>query len=293
MNNRKRLILYSVGIILMIFQIAIYLYFRSILVNSYLELNGFDKFLSIILILLFITIGIIHILLFFDLLKHIPNIKEKLFKFSASLVLIPISGIVLLSDATILSDIGKEYILFDVTNEWSILFAFSVFHILTFLYSGYITRNIGVAKTGLREAINSSNENMYKSFNQIIVISSTVGVVFAILFLFNIFNFLTYENYVVVLALIMMTLLMIPIAIFICFYIIKFHKKPINKWLDENEWFISIKGMAIALISGWGFILIGILLSLQLANFSLIIWLIMTIFLQLGITSIYALLKYR
>lgn len=293
MTDKKRFILYLIGVILMFVQLGIYIYFMSILKPSYTDLSAFDNILSAFLIIVFISIGLIHVFLFIDLLKHIPDVLSKLWKFSIALVLFPISGIILLSDVTILSDIGKEYLLFDISTEWYMLFVFSFLHLITFIYSWVITKNFTTEKYRFIEAINSGNETMYKSLNQITIISSVSGIIFSILFIFNIFDFLTYEKHIVALALIMMMLLVIPIAIFIGFWIIKFYNKPISKWLDENEWFITIKGMAIALINGWILICIGILLSVLITSFSIIIWLIMTIFIQLAILSIYSLLKYR
>ncbi len=291
MKERFRIVGFIGSIVFSTLLIFLFLYLRSKLLFSPLDpsIPGLDV-ISLIIILGYIWIGCYHLYLFFYLLKHTPSLQSNLWKYAIAFVFVLLSGILLISDATILMDIGKEYQNFDVSSEWILMFGLMGFHILTLLFSYYFTTQLQANRTRLFDSIQSGNNQMFVLTYQIMSICGVAGILLTGMYFLGGWNLIALQHRVGFI-LTSSVLLGLPLITFGGFWFMKFHKKPFIKWLDEHEWYLTTMGMSISLIIGWIIMAIGIGISGFIDGFSTIIWFLLCVFIQIEVLAIYVLFQ--
>lgn len=285
MTKNRSLVFLLLSALFVLGSIAIYIYFRSVMKQGIADLPSAINILVFVLIFIYIFVGIYHLFVLFQLLQKIPVQSGSTWVFSTVFILITLSGIILLTDVTLLSDIGKEYLVFDVSNEWNMLFGFTLFHLLTVILSYFIIVEDKTPKQSIFETIRTGSDQMYSSLYQIIAISGLIGAVMSSIFVSGLVNDTVLNDYLVSITIFLAGLIALPTILFVFFWYIKFHRKPLIHWMDEHEWLLSIKGMSYALVLGWIFMGLGVLLSILGISISLIIWFVLTVFLQFLILS--------
>ncbi len=293
MLKKYKKVIFIISAILIILQGAIFFYFRETLVPGFDILTWPIKVMSIVLLPIYILLGIFHLVILLELLKCIPSQTKNPFLLSLGVVLVTVSGITLLSDITILSDIGKEYLYFSVTNEWYMLFGFTLFHFLSLLYIYLISRRLEVEGIKFTDAIHSGNDQMFLSLYQIVGISGFVGFIVTTLFLFNVVDFLTYQSYLTGLLLMLSALVLLPVFLFISYWVIKFRKIAVETWFDELQSRLTVQGISWAMLFGLLTGALGIFLSIIGVTVNLVYWLLMMFFIELTIISVLVILKTR
>jgi len=293
MYSRHKKTIYTLAVFLILLQAAIFLYFRDTLVPGFDELTWPIKAMSLALLPIYVILGLFHLSILFELLKSISNQYKNPILLSGGVILVTLSGITLLSDITILSDIGKEYLYFSVDNEWLMLFGFTVFHMLTLTYIYLISSRINPATVKLIDTIKEGNDQMFKSLYQIVGISGLLGSILTLLFLFNVLDFLTYESYLTGFMFLISALILLPVFLYLAYWLIKFRKVSFKNWFDEMQWRVSANGITLSLIWGWLLGTIGVFLSVFGITISLIYWSFLVFFSQLAIIAVYVLLEIR
>ncbi len=228
-NKEKFLRLFGIITIAMLaYCVFAYIYFNLKLTPDLTELTIQMQTISTIIIPSFVVIGIYHIILLTNALQTLDG----KFKDSVYLVLIILSGITLLSDATLLSDMGKEYLLFDITDQWILLYGFTAAHIVTVIW-GYIHMIKYPSDKKLFEPSKGSDDRIFVSIHHIGLIAGILGlcgIIFA-----QIGIIFVPEKFITLFIILVAALALCPFIIFIIFWVIKLKKIPISKWLDEKQ----------------------------------------------------------
>ena len=126
--KRKALInIFSMAAFLMLaYSVAAYVYLQTNLTPQLPELTtGLLRTIGNLIVPALFIAGLFHLYLLAQALKTLTG----RFWSSVLYVLVLLSGVMLFSDLAILSDIGKEYLIFDVTNEWIMLYCFAGLHL--------------------------------------------------------------------------------------------------------------------------------------------------------------------
>lgn len=204
-----------------VYCLAVYIVLQKELVPGLAELPPGLFAASLVVPFALLAAGLFHIFLLADLLKRLTG----RFLDSLFILLVIASGIFLLSDITLLSDIGKEYRLFDVTNEWAMLYGFTIFHLFVII--------TGVVVLKKRRAhAEGKNEAAYFTVHHIALISGLLGVAGVFLAMSGAAVPLRYATgFMVTLA----VLALIPLLFILIYWRLRFLKERKKITMDEKQ----------------------------------------------------------
>ena len=284
----KRNILKAYGLISIIIYalcIGTYFYLRRELVPELTEITPLINIISGFIIITHVIIGIYHLVMLVNGLKNLTG----RFIFSIYISLVIISGITLLSDAAQLSDIGKEYLYFDIASQWNILMGFAFFHLITMIVGTIILWKSKIGEKLFRPAMD--NEELFMSIHQIGLITGVLGLAGTIITSTGI---LVPERYTAHFMVFTAGLVMAPSVLFATYWILKLRKKPLNEWLDEMQ----VKQAATAAIISLAlsvpiYILAVISQILKVMDYGTAFWVLVLAFVQITIYSLTVLIRKR
>jgi hypothetical protein len=206
-------------------------------------------------------------------------------------VLVLLSGVMLFSDLAILSDIGKEYLIFDVTNEWIMLYCFAGLHLVAMVFGLVAVKRAPDKGEKLFEAFAKSAEGLFLSMHQISLVSGVLGVLGVILAKTNL---LVDERFSGSFAILLAGLALVPLAMIVVFWIVKIRKKPVKEWMDEKQLSDTALGGLCGLIAGVIFYAVVFVLDffkifVQPVSF----WILPMFFIQLIVYSAVVMIRNR
>lgn len=262
--KKGKLLINAFGLLSMIGMVVcflIYLHIQPLLTPEMPIPTPEIQILGPITIPLIFLAGIYHIFLLLFALESFSNDINHIFAHSLYIALILLSGIFILSDVTLLSDIGKEYTLWDVSMEWQMLYGFTIFHIITMVIGFFLNRNRATFKfQKILGAINNGNDALFIAIHQIGLICGLSGVACVILVVYIPIA----ERFKSAWLMALSFIAVIPWAFIIIYWIIKSRKKPLAAWIDEKQFSDTAIG---ALIMGGAFmLLIGIFYILDITH---------------------------
>ncbi|MBN2851928.1 MAG: hypothetical protein JXQ23_04245 [Clostridia bacterium] len=209
-----------------------YCYLKPRLTTTLTEHTALLKSIEMLMIPALAIIGLFHLYLIFKLLSELPHINQKVFLHSVSIVLVLLSGIMLLSDATILSDIGKEYGLFDVSGEWDMLFVLMTFH-FTASTAGILLSGRNGESAGIKaffEAIREGSDILFLSLHQVTFICGASGILVIVLTQISSLSQLVKSSVSFMLSM----LFILPVVLFMLYWVFRNRKRAVSQWLDEK-----------------------------------------------------------
>ena len=284
----KRNILKAYGLISIIIYtlcIGTYFYLRRELVPELTEITPIINIISGFIIITHVIVGIYHLVMLVNGLKNLTG----RFIFSIYISLVIISGITLLSDAAQLSDIGKEYLYFDIASQWNILMVFAFFHLITMIVGTLILWKNKTGEKLFRPA--ADNEELFMSIHQIGLITGVLGLAGTIITSTGI---LVPERYTTHFMVFTAGLVMAPAVLFTTYWILKLRKKPLPEWLDEMQ----VKQAAAAAIISLAlsvpiYILAVISQIFKVMDYGTAFWILALAFVQITIYSLTVLIRKR
>jgi hypothetical protein len=202
--------------------------------------------------------GIYHIILLVRAFRTLEGRDRRLFPHSLFIVAVVLSGVLILSDYTLLSDIGKEYPYWDVYEQWLMLYGFTVFHIAVTAWGllvGWVRR---VAVTAAHPGPGS--DAFFLAMNQIGVLCGGLGIAACVASLWGIVPDRFRAGWLVTLAI----LAVFPLAVFLFYIVVRNRKKTIGTWFDEKQ---MADTAAAALFSVFAMMLVLVPVSIVEASF--------------------------
>ena len=278
MKNKTFLtVLGIVSFVMLAYCIYAYIHLQSELTPDLVELSTGIKTIGNMIIPALAVVGIYHLVLLVNALKTIRGS----FWGSLYIVCITLSGILLLSDLTLLSDIGKEYLLFDVTGSWLMIYVFTALHILAIIW-GFIYMRKNPADRKLFEASNDREGRIFLSMHHIGLISGMLG--FCGVIAANVQKAVA-ERFTDSLMVIMTGLALIPLILFAIYWIVKLVRIPRRSWLDEKQFSDTMFGALFSMVVAvplYALICVMDLLGIEL---NIMTWILGVFFIQLGVFS--------
>ncbi|NSW52127.1 MAG: hypothetical protein HPY85_06455 [Anaerolineae bacterium] len=135
MNEQSRkfrsfaLVLGILSLVGILYNVGAYRYLQHILVPSLQVIPPAVDRITIGLALAFFTLAIYHLTLLVFTLRLVSHLQTRFFLGAFWLVLLVTSGVLILSDITILHDQGKEYIYWDISGQWNMLYGITGLHL--------------------------------------------------------------------------------------------------------------------------------------------------------------------
>jgi hypothetical protein len=202
-------------------------------------------------------------------------------KTSLYVIVIILSGVFLFSDVAMLSDIGKEYLYWDVSSSFHILYGFTALHIITILIDMLSNKNKQQKKTSL--------EVMYISVHQIGAICGALGFLSGVL---AAFGGIVPQRFTIQLIIALSIIAIFPLLFYIIYWKIKLRKKPISEWWDEKNIQDSAIGALITLAISVPIYFVIIIIQLWIIfEPSIVFWILAIFFVQIFIYSASVLIR--
>lgn len=149
----------------LVYCLLIFMFLQKYLAPDAAELSVGLQAASFTVLPTLLAAGLFHIYLLTGLLRRLTG----RFLNSLFVLLVIGSGILLCADVTLLSDIGKEYRLLDVSDQWAMLYAFTAFHLGVVLAGAVILQRIKAVPSGGMEAV-------YLTVHHIALASGILGI---------------------------------------------------------------------------------------------------------------------
>ncbi len=299
MKNRKRIIMNILAVFTLIgllYCFAAYLYIQPRLTPSMPEPSRHIQTLGALTIPVFVTAGIYHLMLLSRMLKILTANNDRTFGYSFFTVLVILSGITLLSDATLLSEIGKEYVLWDVTGQWNMLYGFTVFHIAVSVFGMILARKSVSPGTHLFEAMRTGRDKLFLAMHQIGLLCGIAGIVGTVLPM----NAAGLDlpgvphTYREALMLVFSILALFPAGLILLYWIVKNRSKPLAQWFDEKQMSdTAAAGLMATAVSLFLLYIFGIISIYKVSALPVSFWLLLVFFVNLAVFSAATLARNR
>lgn len=292
MNNKRITKFLAISSLIgIVYCMAVFIYTNSLLKPEiYVPANKITMVGYFILPTYFI-LGLYHVSLLADALKVLANKEKNTFIHSLYIILIILSGITLLSDISILSDIGNEYMFYNVKDQWLMLYGFTIFHLIMVICGIQSSRKNKDTKIYLLEGIR--NDAMFISIYQITFICGLLGIGGIILSMSGLISSIITERYKIVYMLLFSGLSLFPLLSFLVYWIVKNKTKPFSAWFDEMQIFNTAIGALVSIIITLPLIIIFTLVSIHIISLQGSFWLLLIFFIFLVTFSGTVMLKNR
>lgn len=241
-TKRTNLILFILAALAAVYTTAVYAILQTTLSPALDPLPEWLFNLGNTLAFSFLLIAIYHLYLLFRTLRSLPNTRNP-FWYAAMLVGVILSGIFILADITQLGDIGKEYLYWDVSGAWFMLYG-SMFGHLLFMVWGFLTvRSLPAAEETFFQQMRAGNDVLFQVLNNIGVFCGLLGFIGIAAS-----NWATIpERFRSGAMLIFSLLAVLPWASLLAYWAIKNRKASLGKWLDEKQMVDTAKGALVSM----------------------------------------------
>lgn len=263
MKKRMKLVSFIIGsfaIFGMGYNLWAYQQLKEILVPDNIVLPPIVDSYTIGILVSFLFVAIFHLLLLFHTFYFLPKMTRRHFwgaLFFCSLVL---SGLYIASDAALLHDLGNEYLFWDISMEWVILFTTSILQ-LALMLIGFVI--LAADKTespfALFPKAEKFDENMFIIVTQVGLICGVIGL--AMLPMPKIMGVTDHyrDGFLITLTI----LALLPFTSSIIYWLIRNRGKEFSQILDEKQFQDVSFGGLIATFILIIAIVFGLILSKQ------------------------------
>lgn len=227
--KQKSFIIFAVcAIIAWLYCLGTYIFLQINLVPSLAEPTGTMNTLANFLIPAMVLIGSVHLALLIRKLKTLNGT----FLDAVFTVMIVLSGIFLLSDITLLSDIGKEYRLFDVTTEWIMLYGFTALHGITLIFGTILIAGSREHDKKLFRIPRERQEHVFLSMHYIALVCGISGMLGIAV---SMTGLITPMRFRFLLMGVVSVLIVCPLALIVIYWVISMKKSKTGEWTDEKQ----------------------------------------------------------
>ena len=267
----------TVSVAMLLYCLIAYIHLH-IELSAALPISKSTELIGIFVIPALAIVGVYHIVLLVNALRSVTG---KLIS-AVYIVMIAISGITIFSDLTILSEIGKEYMLWDVTDQWIIIYGFTALHIFVVIWGLFRIKSSVISL--------SSNDRFFLSMHHIGLISGPLGLAGVIIANSGLLAPMRYAAFVTVL---LAGLAIFPLLIITVYWIMKLRRIKIQEWLDEKQLTDSAIGALVSLVVSIPVYVLICVLDLFRLSLSASSWMLGLFFVQLSVFSVVLTLRNR
>jgi hypothetical protein len=174
--------------------------------------------------------GLYHILLLARAFRTLAERERNLFPHSLYMVAVVLSGATLLSDLTLLSDIGKEYARWDVKDQWLMLYGFTAFHCIV-VACGVLAGGRGARRDAAPREPVCGSDAFFLTMHQIGAACGVLGIAGLFLSLRDIVPDRFRDPWMLAVS----CLALFPLAVYLVYMIVRNGRRPIATWFDEKQ----------------------------------------------------------
>lgn len=279
----KRAVWNALGILSLtglVYCLFAYIYMQRMLTPAMADLTATLRTLSWLIPPFLLLAGIYHLFLLVDALKALTGKEERSWVHSVYLLCIVLSGLMLLSDVTLLSDIGKEYTLFDVRQEWRMVYGFTGFHLAVTLWGVLFSFRNNMSRRSLLSGMIQGRDTFFVAIHRIGFLCGLLGMLSVFLATTDIIDVaLQYKQYWLLL---LSGLSIFPLVLVIIYWMVRNRKRLVSDWLDEKQMQDTAIGAMVAMaLFMTALIVSGILVLLGVLAFPTFFWLCLLFFICL------------
>lgn len=222
----------SLAVLAMVYCFWVYFKLRVLLVPSLTEITPQIDRMTIGIILSVFLIAVFHLFLLVFSLRRLTAQEQPGFLNAAFFSAVIFSGILILSDAALLHDLGKEYLIWDVSMEWTMLLVISGYQMLVMLIGLFLqARTAPQPDVMLFESIRRGDDVVFISLNQVGLVCAVVGLVL----LFPPYLFPLAERYRAIWLLALAGLAVAPLILIALYWLLRNRQNKLNTLLDEKQ----------------------------------------------------------
>jgi len=236
----------------LLYCLAAYLYIQPRLTPAMTEPSPTIRTVGNITVPALFLTGLYHIVLLVRAFRTLAGRERNLFPHSLYMIAVVLSGTMLLSDLTLLSDIGKEYALWDVADQWLMLYGFTALHFLVTACGILIGRQGAPSRAPSRGPVCGSDA-FYLAMLQIGTACGILGIAALFLSLRGIVPDRFRESWMLMLS----CLALFPLVVFLAYMIVRNGRRPISTWFDEKQTADTAVGALFALAAVLPLLLAG------------------------------------
>jgi hypothetical protein len=211
--------------------LAVYLYLRAQLTPAMLDPTPAIELIGALALPALAVAGIYHLVLLVRAFQILAGMPAGRFLHSVYLVAVVLSGLTLATEPVQLSEIGKEYIVFDVSGQWLFLIGSTLFHLAVVVIGFFYTRRVAGGISATVRAIDSRSDAFFTTMHQVGILCGLLGI----LGVASYTHWGVLERYRVFLILPLSVLALLPWGAILAFLIVRNRNKPLSAWFDEKQ----------------------------------------------------------
>ena len=209
----------------MAYCLAAYFYLRAQLTPAMPEPAPAIDWIGVLALPALAVVGIFHLILLYRAIQRLAGMAAGRFPHSLYLVAIVVSGLLLATEPVQLSEIGKEYVLFDVSGQWLFLIGSTLFHLAV------VTVGFFRMREPAGGAVDSRSDAFYTTMHQVGILCGGLGM----LGVMSYTQWGVLERYRAFLILPLSALALWPWGTILAFLIFRNRGKPLGAWFDEKQ----------------------------------------------------------
>lgn len=235
-----------------------YFRLRELLVPSMTELPPLVDRMTIGIILSVFVMAVFHLFLLAFSLRRLTGQQEPKIVNAVFFSAVIFSGILILSDAALLHDLGNEYLYWDISMEWTLLLVISIFQLLVMLVGLFLqVLTTPQPEAKLFERIQRGDDVVFVALNQVGLVCAVVGLVL----LFPPYLLPLGERYRASWLLALAGLAIAPLILIAIYWLLRNRQKKLNALLDEKQ----IMDLTFGGFVSFGLVIVVLLIYLLLA----------------------------
>jgi hypothetical protein len=210
---------------------AAYLYLRQQLTPAMPDPTPAIELIGALALPALAVAGIYHLVLLVRAFQILAGMPAGRFLHSVFLVSVVLSGLSLATEPVQLSEIGKEYVLFDVSGQWLFLIGSTLFHLAVVTAGIFVTRRVAGGISAAVRNIDSRSDAFFTTMHQVGILCGLLGI----LGVMSYTHWGVLERYRVFLILPLSVLALVPWGTILAFLMVRNRNKPLSAWFDEKQ----------------------------------------------------------
>jgi hypothetical protein len=229
--NRLIEALGAFSIVGLIYCLGVYGYLMRQLTPAMPEATDAINLLGLSAVLGLAAAGIYHLVLLVRAFQILAAMPAGRFLHAVFWVAVILSGLTLATEPVQLSEIGKEYVLFDVEGQWLFLIGSTVFHLAVLIAGFFYTRRTVGGISAVVRGIDSRSDAFFTTMHQVGLLCGLLGILGVLSYA----QWGVLERYRPFLIIVLSILALLPWGTVLAFLIVRNRAKPLSAWFDEKQ----------------------------------------------------------
>lgn len=226
---RERLIdaLGALSALGLVYFFGMFLYLRTLLTPAMPDLPEPIEILAALTVPAFAAAGLYHLVLLARAFQDLSRMPDGRFLHSVYLTVIVLSGLILATEPVQLTEIGKEYLLFDVGGQWLFLLAATLVHLAVVFAGLRYSRRV----SGILPGVESRSDAFFTTMHQVGILCGLLGIVGVLSYS----HWGVLEHYRPFMVLVLGGVALLPWIVILAFLVVRNRTKPPSAWFDEKQ----------------------------------------------------------